>query len=542
MAAPVTKVSAMSATLAQRLRDTGSDTSITYTVTSTDPWSSVTSGTMKVNTGASSEWIPFTGVTINSSTSITCTGCTRGLDKDATSLTDNSSGYKKNHGIGTVAYLVLHSATINKFPELDADNTFTGTVLFSGTTGTPKFRFPNYTTAQRDALTGAADGHHIYNTTVGTEQLYSSGAWYDVGTGSTTIALATEAIYGRVRLLTAAADPAQPIVVGSNSTRILDANSQSSANKISLGSVTPAAQATEINLVGDTTYTTGGIRIVRDGTSGGANAVSQILHRGTGSFTITASENADFLFDSTGRFRSFRDPVYSGTAGETLAAGEWVYKKQSDGKLYKADNTTIEKATIFGVVITGGATDATVYAQRSGTWITTGLTAGSTYYLSGTPGALTATSPSRASTSVVPVYIGVASTTTALELCIRRLPRRIAFIATRAAGSGNGTQTITIGLVCDYILLNTHRKEADALEQYGNSQGIYDVVANAQYCNSSASAGGTSTTIIAYVSSPSGSGGMSAVASISSNNLVLTWTSSGTAINADMTGIAVELL
>lgn len=542
MASPVTKYTAMTATLAQRLRSTGSDTSITYTVSSSDPWASVVSGVMKTNEGSSSEWIAFTGVTINSSTSITLTGCSRGLDKDATSLTDTTTTNKKDHGIGTGAYLVLHSATVNKFPELDADNTFTGTITFSGTTGTPKLKVPVYTTTERDALTSMASGHLIYNSTAGTLQVYSSGSWYDLSSGTTTIPLATNLIAGRVFLDIAATDAATPTVIGANSTRALGTNSASTANTLSLGSVVPASQATALNLVGDATYTAGGLRLIRDGTSGGANAVSQILHRGTGSFSITASENADFLFDSTGRFRSFRDPVYSGTAGETLVAGEWVYKKQSDGKIYKADNTTIEKATIFGVIITGGATDATIYAQKSGTWVTTGLTAGSTYYLSGTPGALTATSPSRASTSVVPVYIGAASTTTSLELNIRRLPRRIAFIATRAAGSGNGTQTVTIGIVCDYILLNTHRKEADALEQYGNSQGIYDVVANAQYCNSSASAGGTSTTIIAYVSSPSGSGGMSAVASISSNNLLLTWTSSGTAINADMTGIAYELL
>lgn len=536
MASPVTKYTAMTATLAQRLRSTGSDTSITYTVSSSDPWASVVSGVMKTNEGSSSEWIAFTGVTVNSTTSITLTGCSRGLDKDATSLTDTTTTNKKDHGIGTGAYLVLHSATVNKFPELDADNTFTGTITFSGTTGTPKLKVPVYTTTQRDALTSPASGHLIYNSTAGTLQVYSSGSWYDLSSGTTTIPLATNLIAGRVFLDIAATDAATPTVIGANSTRALGTNSGSTANTLSLGSVVPASQSTALNLVGDATYTAGGLRLIRDGTSGGANAVSQILHRGTGSFSITSTENADFLFDSTGRFRSFRDPVYSGTAGETLAAGDWVYKKQSDGKLYKADNTTVEKATVIGVIITGGATDATVYVQRGGTWITTGLTAGSTYYLSGTPGALTATAPSRASSSIIPVIIGVAGTTTALELAIRRQQRRILFSGQRTQAASSGSQTITIGFVCEAVHIGAANVQGLTGKMVG-SWGVSDLIAGTNYTYNSSSFA------VYLLESDGGGGTATATIAVSGTDIVITWTMTSYTVagdNIDYVGIAYE--
>ena len=53
-----------------------------------------------------------------------------------------------------------------------------------------------------------------------------------------------------------------------------------------------------IDLVGDTTYTDYGLRIIRG--NGGANTTSQILHRGTGDFSIQAVDSANLIFTTGG--------------------------------------------------------------------------------------------------------------------------------------------------------------------------------------------------------------------------------------------------
>ena len=53
-----------------------------------------------------------------------------------------------------------------------------------------------------------------------------------------------------------------------------------------------------VDLVGDTTYTDFGLRVIRLG-SGGANAFSQINHRGTGNFDIITQEAAPLTFSTT---------------------------------------------------------------------------------------------------------------------------------------------------------------------------------------------------------------------------------------------------
>ena len=52
-----------------------------------------------------------------------------------------------------------------------------------------------------------------------------------------------------------------------------------------------------IDFVGDATYTDFGLRIIRG--SGGANATSQMAHRGTGSLSIIAQEAAPIIFSTT---------------------------------------------------------------------------------------------------------------------------------------------------------------------------------------------------------------------------------------------------
>jgi hypothetical protein len=80
--------------------------------------------------------------------------------------------------------------------------------------------------------------------------------------------------------------------------------------------------------------------------------------------------------------------MHTGTAGETLATGDVVYLKASDGKLWKADADADESAyNTVGTILIGGDADATVQYIRDGGVVTTsGLTAGDIHYLSSTAG------------------------------------------------------------------------------------------------------------------------------------------------------------
>lgn len=104
------------------------------------------------------------------------------------------------------------------------------------------------------------------------------------------------------------------------------------------------------------------------------------------------------------------------TAGEALSAGDMVYFNGT-GQVLKADATSITKAA-RGYVISAvsNAATATVYFDDSNTGLS-GLTAGSTYYLSATPGAVTTTAPTTSGQIVQEV--GFATSATNLRVNIQ---------------------------------------------------------------------------------------------------------------------------
>ena len=114
----------------------------------------------------------------------------------------------------------------------------------------------------------------------------------------------------------------------------------------------------------------------------------------------------------TGGTVAFDSQIITGTAGEAIAAGDLVYFKTSDQEWYQTDADTA--ATVNGVqlgIAQGSGTDGagiTGGVQISGTYTTTGLTAGSAYYAGNTAGAYTT---SAGTTNRV---IGVALSTTKL--------------------------------------------------------------------------------------------------------------------------------
>lgn len=157
---------------------------------------SVTSGRALIGEGNKKEWINFTGV---SGTNLT--GVTRGLDKDASSTTDNASGDQPalNHVSGTrIRIVATHLDIVHK----TGDNTISGTNTYSSTTKAVQI-IQNVTTTQRDSLTGVANGTQIYNTTLGQMQWREGGAWVTNASGGS-VSNATESSAGVVELATVA--------------------------------------------------------------------------------------------------------------------------------------------------------------------------------------------------------------------------------------------------------------------------------------------------------------------------------------------------
>lgn len=100
------------------------------------------------------------------------------------------------------------------------------------------------------------------------------------------------------------------------------------------------------------------------------------------------------------------------TAGENLVAGNLCYLK-SDGKYWKASvsSTTTGTAKLLMANATINANDTGEFIAY-GTFTTSGLTAGSVYYMS-TGGGIATTPPSTQDYVIRP--IGTASSTTTLE-------------------------------------------------------------------------------------------------------------------------------
>lgn len=113
----------------------------------------------------------------------------------------------------------------------------------------------------------------------------------------------------------------------------------------------------------------------------------------------------------------------TGTFGETVTAGQLVYRKTSDGKFYKADadatavGANVEIDNVYGVAVTGGASGESGTIQRTGDYTCGGtVVPGTVYALSATAGGFTAIG-NLVATDYVTV-LGIAISTTQIHLLI----------------------------------------------------------------------------------------------------------------------------
>jgi hypothetical protein len=112
--------------------------------------------------------------------------------------------------------------------------------------------------------------------------------------------------------------------------------------KIQVGSGRTGSGYSYIDFIGDTTYTDYGLRLIRG--NGGQNAISELIHRGTGTFTIQTSESSDMIFQtaSTEKIRIYASGTYnvaisnsrSGAVGFSVtssATDQWAAQFQGGG-------------------------------------------------------------------------------------------------------------------------------------------------------------------------------------------------------------------
>lgn len=110
----------------------------------------------------------------------------------------------------------------------------------------------------------------------------------------------------------------------------------------------------------------------------------------------------------------------SGTAGETLTAGQALYLSSADGKLYKADATTLAKSRMVGICLNAAFADQPVNYVAEDRDFTPGgtLVSGSVYVLSGSAGGGNLAPFGDHAAGMYPVRVLVATSTTKCKLKI----------------------------------------------------------------------------------------------------------------------------
>jgi len=120
-------------------------------------------------------------------------------------------------------------------------------------------------------------------------------------------------------------DPQQQLHVVGN----LRVENGSSGTTFEIGEGGSGNRSAEIRLIGDTTYTgsNAGLRILRN--NDGANAKTEIIHRGTGQFILEANEAADILFKTSNNTRMVIDSGGAVCIGDDTSPNDRLHIKHS---------------------------------------------------------------------------------------------------------------------------------------------------------------------------------------------------------------------
>lgn len=128
---------------------------------------------------------------------------------------------------------------------------------------------------------------------------------------------------------------------------------------------------------------------------------------------------ADLTITATSVLPSANTEVEYGRAGETITAGQPVYREASTGLYKKTDSNgaSAEMKVPRGIALNGGAVNQPIAIAKKGI-ITLGATivAGSAYYISETPGGIQPVADLAAGENVA--MLGMATSTTQLDINI----------------------------------------------------------------------------------------------------------------------------
>jgi hypothetical protein len=133
-----------------------------------------------------------------------------------------------------------------------------------------------------------------------------------------------------------------------------------------IGTGATGNRSSYLDLVGDTTYTTYGLRIIRNNT--GANTSSQLLHRGTGSFEILAQEAAPIVFSNSTAERARIDSSGRLLVGTSSARSNF-YNGANTAQI-QLEGTNFQNAA-FAIVCNSNSDDkgSLILAKNRGTTV-----------------------------------------------------------------------------------------------------------------------------------------------------------------------------
>lgn len=147
-------------------------------------------------------------------------------------------------------------------------------------------------------------------------------------------------------------------------------------NRIEVGQGRTGSNFAYLDLIGDTTYTDYGLRLIRG--NGGPNTTSQLIHRGTGDMYITAQDAAPLLFATTNteRMRITSTGNVSIGAGAFNASALSISRNTStasvaaSASIVLSNRNTSINGTIMGGIFADTYRDASDPHYSGGIWFT----------------------------------------------------------------------------------------------------------------------------------------------------------------------------
>lgn len=367
--------------------------------------------TIDPGAGTSEEQASFTGLVANANGTTTLTGVKNVL---CLSPYTETSGIAKAHSGGSTAVVAVTSGLLNQFANKGNTETVTGTYTF--------------TTANRPLLSVDTDtGTNEALVTFGQLSRTSFSGTVDA---STTVKGIVEIATGAELAAGTGTGGTGAVIVAAGSSFT---NTSAGAGDVNKVAVLDAAGQFAVGFIKDASMTvTGKVELATAAETAAGTATG-----GTGSALVPA--NSTFVQSSSGSADANKVPVlgpagsladgfgyFTAIAGETVTAGQGAYAKASDSRAWKTAGTANESTFNFiGVFADSGTAGGTVrIVPPGGSFTTTGLTAGSYYFITDTAGTLGTTPGTRFA------RVGLALSTTQLLVTVPKY-------------KASGTQSVT---------------------------------------------------------------------------------------------------